>query len=298
MLNSSNDLYKNKYSTNPDDYDLKEYIGRGAFSIVHKAVEKTTNDTVAVKIINLSGENIQINSIRDELVVMSNLKHDNIITLLSSFIKNEELWIVMPLHFSSMKQLLNKFFVNGIKDEEFLATIIKDILLGLEYLHKNRIIHRDIKCDNILITTKSQIQIADLGSIGHMIDNGRHCTRKTFVGSPYWMAPEVLEQQDYDYKVDIWSLGITILELAYGRTPYSKFNGLKAMFIILQEEPPTYKLYTDDIHKFSNSFIDLVKRCLVKEPHKRLNSSQLLKYKFLKKVKESDYIKQIINKKL
>jgi len=123
--------------------------------------------------------------------------------------------------------------------------------------------------------------------------------RQTFTGTPCWMAPEVMEQTNgYDYKADIWSFGITAMELAYGTAPYAKFQPMKVLLLTLQEEPPTCDIYKDTTHKFSKHFYSLISKCLRKDPLKRPNATKLLSHKFFKKAKDASYIAQQIFKKL
>lgn len=214
----------------------------------------------------------------------------------------DQLWLVMQLMNKGsclhvMNLLKKKGAGEGLK-EEFVAVILNEALKGLQYFHENGQIHRDIKAGNILLDNQGHVVIADFGVSGWMMEGGdRRKNRQTFVGTPCWMAPEVMEQvRGYDYKADIWSLGITALELAKGYAPYARFQPMKVLLLTLQEDPPSLRTYDVRVawmdlccavwrmhllirvcgqqddgsgHQFSRHFKDVVKVCLQKDPTKR-----------------------------
>jgi len=192
----------------------------------------------------------------------------------------------------SCADIMKRNFPQGLSDEILIATILRDTLKGLLYFHKDGRIHRDVKAGNILISNEGEVQIADFGVAGTLVEAGdRKKTRRTFVGTPCWMAPEVMEQsQGYDYKADIWSFGITALELAYGRPPYSQYQPMKVMLLTLQEPPPGPEVYEDNPKKISKHFRDLVTKCMKKEPAKRPTAEKLLEHKFFKLAKDNKYV--------
>uniref|UniRef100_A0A7S1J7P2 Protein kinase domain-containing protein n=1 Tax=Eutreptiella gymnastica TaxID=73025 RepID=A0A7S1J7P2_9EUGL len=284
-------------------YELLHEIGIGASATVWEAVCKANGDHVAVKIVNLDETNTSLDEVRKEIKVISRCSHPNIITYYTSFIKENELWLVMELlEGGSVYDIMRTNFPNGLQDEDLIAAILKQVLQGMCYFHECLHIHRDIKASNLLLDKHGNVRIADFG-VSAIINGGfmdRRGVRQTFVGTPCWMAPEVMEQvTGYDYKADIWSFGITALELANGHAPFAKYPPMKVLLMTLQNEPPTLEttLAGGKKSRFSSKFKEVISTCLKKEPKERITSAKLLEKSFFKGVKKSDYVaKHLFNK--
>ncbi|XP_065438244.1 serine/threonine-protein kinase 3 isoform X6 [Chrysemys picta bellii] len=172
--------------------------------------------------------------------------------------------------------------------EDEIATILKSTLKGLEYLHFMRKIHRDIKAGNILLNTEGHAKLADFGVAGQLTDT--MAKRNTVIGTPFWMAPEVIQEIGYNCVADIWSLGITSIEMAEGKPPYADIHPMRAIFMIPTNPPPTFR----KPELWSDEFTDFVKKCLVKNPEQRATATQLLQHTFIKNAKPVSILRDLI----
>ncbi|KAG5182103.1 putative protein kinase [Tribonema minus] len=276
-----------------EGYELEKQIGQGAFATVWKAFCFDRNQPVAIKIMDLENVTHAFEDIRQEVNVMRLCDHPNVVRCYCSFVHGNQLWLVMELldkgscfHVMSVSKRMGN--AGGMK-EDWIAYILRETLCGLQYFHQNGQIHRDIKAGNILLSSDGRVQLADFGVAGWLIGYGnRRSTTKTFVGTPCWMAPEVMEQVDgYNQRADIWSLGITALELAKGFAPYAKLEPMKVLLMTIEQEPPSLKTYADDKQPngepFSKAFREFVRLCLQKNPKKRPNCATLLQHSFFKR---------------
>ncbi|KAK7293974.1 hypothetical protein RJT34_16857 [Clitoria ternatea] len=288
------ELEKKKYPIGAEHYVLYEEIGQGVSASVHRALCVPFNEVVAIKILDFERDNCDLNSVSREAQTMILVDHPNVLKSHCSFVSDHNLWVVMPfMAGGSCLHILKAEHPDGF-EEVVIATILREVLKGLEYLHHHGHIHRDVKAGNILIDSRGSIKLGDFGVSACLFDSGdRQRTRNTFVGTPCWMAPEVMEQlHGYNFKADIWSFGITALELAHGHAPFSKFPPMKVLLMTLQNAPPGLDYERD--RKFSKSFKQMIASCLVKDPSKRPSASKLLKHSFFKQGRSNDYISRTL----
>ncbi|XP_052181634.1 serine/threonine-protein kinase BLUS1-like isoform X1 [Diospyros lotus] len=281
---------KKKYPIGPEHYTLYEEVGIGVSASVHRALCVPLNEIVAVKILDFERHNSDLSSISREAQTMVLIDYPSVLKSHCSFVSDHNLWVVMPyMDGGSCLHILKAAYPDGF-EEVVIATILKEVLKGLEYLHHHGHIHRDVKAGNVLIDARGRVKLGDFGVSACLFDSGdRQRTRNTFVGTPCWMAPEVMAQlHGYDFKADIWSFGITALELAHGHAPFSKYPPMKVLLMTLQNAPPGLDYERDG--KFSKSFKQMIASCLVKDPSKRPSAKKLLKHSFFKQARSNDYI--------
>lgn len=284
-----------------DAYELKHQIGQGAFAKVYQA-RCIANDTdIAIKVMELDNLTLSLEDIYQEVRVMLLSKNPHVLPAYACFVVKRSLWLVMPLMRKGsclriMKVLKRKGFGDGMK-EEWIALILKSALLGLEYFHNHGQLHRDIKASNLLMDQDGSVRISDFGVAGWLPsgNKARNATeRRTFVGTPCWMAPEVMEQTaPYDEKADIWSFGITALELAKGYAPYARLQPMKVLLMTIQGDPPSLKTYPDYAktkNKFSRHFREIITLCLQKNPAHRPSASTLLSKTFFKRATSNKFL--------
>nr|CAB3470493.1 unnamed protein product [Digitaria exilis] len=287
-------LLNRRFPTNSDEYKLYEEIGEGVSATVYRALCVPLDIMVAIKVLDLEKCNNDLDGIRREVQTMSLIDHPNLLRAYCSFTHGHQLWVVMPyMAAGSALHIMKTSFPEGF-DEPVIATLLREVLKALVYLHSQGHIHRDVKAGNILIDSNGAVKLGDFGVSACMFDTGnRQRARNTFVGTPCWMAPEVMQQlHGYDYKADIWSFGITALELAHGHAPFSKYPPMKVLLMTLQNAPPGLDYERDK--RFSKSFKDLVATCLVKDPRKRPSSEKLLKHSFFKHARSAEYLARSI----
>lgn len=261
---------------NPNDYykDLKK-IGQGASGGVYiaRSVAGPSGKIVAIKQMNLE-QQPKKELIINEILVMKSSRHDNIVNYIDSFLIKGELWVVMEYMEGGS---LTEIVTHSVMTEGQIGAVCRETLKGLQFLHSKGVIHRDIKSDNILLNVDGNIKMTDFGFCAQI--NELNLKRTTMVGTPYWMAPEVVSRKEYGPKVDVWSLGIMVIEMIEGEPPYLNETPLRALYLIATNGTPKLKepeVLSYDIRKFLNW-------CLQVDFNKRGTADQLLQDKFILK---------------
>uniref|UniRef100_A0A665TL12 non-specific serine/threonine protein kinase n=1 Tax=Echeneis naucrates TaxID=173247 RepID=A0A665TL12_ECHNA len=248
-------------------------IGEGSTGIVCIATVKTTGKLVAVKKMDLRKQQRR-ELLFNEVVIMRDYHHENVVEMYNSYLVGDELWVVMEfLEGGALTDIVTHTRMN----EEQIATVCLSVLKALSVLHTQGVIHRDIKSDSILLTHDGRVKLSDFGFCAQVSKEVQR--RKSLVGTPYWMAPELISRLPYGPEVDIWSLGIMVIEMVDGEPPYFNEPPLKAMKMIRDNLPPKLK----NLHKVSPVLKSFLDRMLVRDPAQRAMASELLKHPFLAK---------------
>jgi len=297
-------LERNKSIDRSNELELSALLGEGSFGHVYRARHKATDAVVAVKVVPNAGcdtsgspmPDSEMDKIMSEIDILSRCESPFIVGYYECFIKapqtqqlnnkqqqmdSGEMWIVMEYCAGgSMSDIIEAggSVNNFVLPEECIRAACASIVLGLEYLHGvAKVCHRDIKCGNVLMTEEGHVKLADFGVSAELTNTINK--RKTVVGSPFWMAPEVIQESHYDGRADVWSLGITVIEMAEGRPPHSNLNPMRAIFVIPTKPPPTLA----DPDNWSPEMLDFIRCCLHKDPTQRYDSALLSNHPFVKK---------------
>jgi hypothetical protein len=267
-------------------YGKLQKLDEGCFGVVYRGQNVKTNEWVAIKVIQIK-QDTKLETIESEIAMMQSCKHENIVKYHGTYSVQNDLWIVMELVEGGK---LTDILMKTRFSEDEIACVTKFSLLALKYLHDTKRIHRDIKSDNILLAADGSIKLADFGFCTLLKSDTDY--RRSVVGTPYWMAPEVIRGVDYDYKVDIWSLGIMAIEMAEGEPPHMDLQPLRALFIIATQPPPTLQ----EPDKWSSTFKDFLAVSLSKNASKRASAAELLQHPFLKKACSYDFLVDLMKK--
>ncbi|KAF9580189.1 signal transducing kinase of the PAK [Lunasporangiospora selenospora] len=248
-------------------------IGQGASGGVYTAYQVGTNLSVAIKQMNLE-QQPKKDLIINEILVMKESSHKNIVNFIDSFLYRGDLWVVMEyMEGGSLTEVVT---TNEMADPQ-IGAVCRETLMGLEHLHSKGVIHRDIKSDNVLLSLNGDIKLTDFGFCAQLKESAGK--RTTMVGTPYWMAPEVVTRKEYGPKVDIWSLGIMAIEMLEGEPPYLNENPLRALYLIATNGTPTLQ-HPENV---SVDFTDFLSKCLEVDPEKRPSANELLRHSFIAK---------------
>jgi serine/threonine protein kinase len=248
-------------------FEILAKLGEGSYGSVYKALDKRDGKIVAIKVLEV--ENEDTTELQKEINILKDCHSEFIVAYKGTFEKDGHIWIVMEYCGGGSICDLMAICERTLQEEQ-IAVVIKQALQGLDYLHSQHKIHRDIKAGNILLNSDGDCKLADFGVSAELTNT--LAKRKTVIGTPYWMAPEVLQSTEYDGKADIWSLAITAVEMAVGEPPHSNVHPMRAIFMIPNSPPPTLP----DPSQWSADFNDFLKKCLVKNPAERPTARELL----------------------
>lgn len=246
-------------------------IGQGASGGVFTAYQIGTNESVAIKQMNLD-QQPKKELIINEILVMKESRHKNIVNFIDSYLHHGDLWVVMEYMEGGS---LTDVVTYNMMTEGQIGAVCRETLLGLDHLHSKGVIHRDIKSDNVLLSLKGEIKVTDFGYCAQI--NETNAKRTTLVGTPYWMAPEVVSRKEYGPKIDVWSLGIMAIEMIEGDPPYMNESPIRALYLIVTNGTPELK----DPESLTPCFREFLTWCLQVDVDKRASATQLLDHEFI-----------------
>ncbi|XP_037328266.2 STE20-like kinase b [Pungitius pungitius] len=277
---------------NPEEvWDIIGELGDGAFGKVFKAQNKQTGTLAAAKVIDTKTEE-ELEDYMVEIEILASCDHPNIVKLLDAFYYESKLWILIEFCAGGAVDAVMLELERPLTEPQ-IRVVCQQTLLALVYLHDNKIIHRDLKAGNILLTLDGDVKLADFGVSAKNTKTLQR--RDSFIGTPYWMAPEVVmcetsKDRPYDYKADVWSLGVTLIELAQIEPPNHEMNPMRVLLKIAKADPPTLMQPS----RWSPEFSDFLKRCLDKYVDNRWSPTQLLQHPFVSSVTDSRPLRELI----
>ncbi|XP_043846142.1 serine/threonine-protein kinase 10 [Dromiciops gliroides] len=274
-----------------DVWEIVGELGDGAFGKVYKAKNKETGALAAAKVIETKSEE-ELEDYIVEIEILATCDHPYIVKLLGAFYHDGKLWIMIEFCPGGAVDAIMLELDRGLTEPQ-IQVICRQMLEALAYLHSKKIIHRDLKAGNVLMTLDGDIKLADFGVSAKNLKTLQK--RDSFIGTPYWMAPEVvmcetMKDTPYDYKADIWSLGITLIEMAQIEPPHHELNPMRVLLKIAKSEPPT--LLTPS--KWSLDFRDFLKTALDKNPETRPSAAQLLEHPFVSKITSNKALRELV----
>jgi len=267
-------------------FTLTEKIGEGSYGSVWRVTHNKTGKKYAIKRVGIDND---LEDLLLEIMFMKSCISENIVRYFGSYVCGQELWIDMEFCAGGSVSDLMRVTQQTLNERQIIS-VVRDMLKGLQFLHSKHKIHRDVKSGNVLLNSHGQGKLADFGVSGQLSDT--MAKRHTAIGTPFWMAPEVIQEVGYDYKADIWSLGITVIEMAEGRPPHSEMHPMRVIFIIPSRPPPTMT----EPEKWSPELNDFVKKCLMRDPNERPDATTLLAHPFLKTVAKKNPLKPLLKK--
>lgn len=269
-------------------YETLDLIGRGSYALVHRAINKHTGRICAIKKITINHS--ELSNLMEEIDILSNCRCENIVKFLASSCSNKEVWIVMEYCCGgSVKDVMKQ--LGRTLTAEQITVILRDVLKGLHYLHAKDKIHRDVKAANILLDQHGVAKLGDFGVSERIDPSARKLA--DLKGTLLWLPPEVFSQHEISFAIDIWSLGITIIEMGDGQPPYNDLERNAAFAKIKDKNlpPPSFR----DPSKWSKDLVDFLSLCLDKEAARRKSAEQLLNYEIMQRAPENIIIKQLVD---
>ncbi|XP_041442915.1 serine/threonine-protein kinase 10-like [Xenopus laevis] len=277
---------------NPEqEWEILGELGDGAFGKVYKAQQRGKRALAAVKVVDISSEEALEDHVA-EINILGQCQHPNILALLEATYWEKKLWILLEFCAGGALDGVMLELGHGLLESQ-IRVVCFQTLLALQYLHNHKIIHRDLKAGNILLTQQGDVRLADFGVSA--VNTQTLQRRGSFIGTPYWMAPEVVmcetcKDAPYDYKADVWSLGVTLIELAEREPPNHDLNPTRVLLKIIKSQPPCLK----HNWRWSQNFNNFLKKCLQRSPQERLSVSQLLQHPFVSEVSDNHPLRELV----